>query len=270
MWQRWNGTTKIFEKSSDNGVVWTPLGLDAAILTQGKINLPVPRSNGADADAIILADTVTGAQTPGFGTKILGYSNAGGQRSGIAFEAGASGTNNESQVSILVQNSAATFIKGLTITSTGELRERGRSVPLGTWQAYTVSWVTSGAVPALGNGSLAGHFTVIGKTVFFRIHLSVGSTTNIGTGYFIFGLPPTPYLLSGFVISGSAAIVEGGSGKPFMAIPVSGSYFFGNANTVSFIAYQTTAADVKIIGQNIPMGWVTGSSIFASGFYEIQ
>jgi len=35
MWQRWNSATKIFEKSDDNGGSWTPLGLDAAIITQG-------------------------------------------------------------------------------------------------------------------------------------------------------------------------------------------------------------------------------------------
>lgn len=37
MWQRWNGTTKIFEKSTDNGQNWTALDLDAAILTQGAL-----------------------------------------------------------------------------------------------------------------------------------------------------------------------------------------------------------------------------------------
>lgn len=35
MWQRWVAATKIFEKSSDNGASWTPLGLDASIITQG-------------------------------------------------------------------------------------------------------------------------------------------------------------------------------------------------------------------------------------------
>lgn len=35
MWQRYNGTTKIFEKSTDSGGSWLPLDLDAAIITQG-------------------------------------------------------------------------------------------------------------------------------------------------------------------------------------------------------------------------------------------
>jgi len=39
VWQRYNGTTKIFEKSVDNGGSWAPLGLDAAIITQGALAL---------------------------------------------------------------------------------------------------------------------------------------------------------------------------------------------------------------------------------------
>jgi hypothetical protein len=37
MWQRWNGTSKIFEKSTDNGASWSALDLDAAIITQGAL-----------------------------------------------------------------------------------------------------------------------------------------------------------------------------------------------------------------------------------------
>jgi hypothetical protein len=53
MWQRWNGTTRIFEKSSDNGVVWTPLGLDASIITQGVIQ--IIRADGV-ADNVYVGD----------------------------------------------------------------------------------------------------------------------------------------------------------------------------------------------------------------------
>lgn len=37
MWQRWNQSTHIFEKSTDNGGSWTPLGLDASIITEGTL-----------------------------------------------------------------------------------------------------------------------------------------------------------------------------------------------------------------------------------------
>lgn len=37
MWQRWNQSSHIFEKSTDNGGSWTPLGLNASIITEGTI-----------------------------------------------------------------------------------------------------------------------------------------------------------------------------------------------------------------------------------------
>jgi len=37
MWQRWNQTSHIFEKSTDNGANWSPLGLNGAIITEGTI-----------------------------------------------------------------------------------------------------------------------------------------------------------------------------------------------------------------------------------------
>jgi hypothetical protein len=41
MWQRWNQTSHIFEKSVDNGASWTPLPLSASIITEGTI--PIAR-----------------------------------------------------------------------------------------------------------------------------------------------------------------------------------------------------------------------------------
>lgn len=37
MWERWNSTTHIFEKSSDDGAIWTPLNLDGAVITEGLV-----------------------------------------------------------------------------------------------------------------------------------------------------------------------------------------------------------------------------------------
>ncbi len=67
MWQRWNGTTKIFEKSADNGVVWTPLGLDATIITQGAF------INASVVDSIYIATSNYFNSLPGIpGAPIIG------------------------------------------------------------------------------------------------------------------------------------------------------------------------------------------------------
>lgn len=51
MWQRYNGTTKIFEKSTDNGANWSALGLDAAIITQGSFAKAQQHAQTAYKDA---------------------------------------------------------------------------------------------------------------------------------------------------------------------------------------------------------------------------
>lgn len=38
MWQRWNQSTHIFEKSDDNGQNWVPMPLSADIITEGTIS----------------------------------------------------------------------------------------------------------------------------------------------------------------------------------------------------------------------------------------
>jgi hypothetical protein len=44
MWQRWNGTSHVFEKSDDNGSSWAPLPLNANTITEGL--LPDGRLSG--------------------------------------------------------------------------------------------------------------------------------------------------------------------------------------------------------------------------------
>ena len=59
-----------------------------------------------------------------------------------------------------------------------------------TWQDYTPAWTTSGTAPAIGNGSLAGRYRIVGKTVHFSIAAVFGSTSTYGTGGWTFSLPP--------------------------------------------------------------------------------
>lgn len=39
MWQRWNQTSHIFEKSDNDGALWTPLPLNGSIITEGTVPL---------------------------------------------------------------------------------------------------------------------------------------------------------------------------------------------------------------------------------------
>ncbi|MCF2532724.1 hypothetical protein [Yinghuangia soli] len=63
------------------------------------------------------------------------------------------------------------------------------AAPVGVWQPYTPTWRSDGAAPAVGNGSLSGAYTKIGRTVHVRGRLQIGSTTVLGSGAWFFGLP---------------------------------------------------------------------------------
>lgn len=65
----------------------------------------------------------------------------------------------------------------------------GSFIQPGTWATYTPAWTASGSAPNIGNGTLTGRWTQVGKTVFAKIHLIAGSTTTWGSGDFRFGLP---------------------------------------------------------------------------------
>lgn len=67
----------------------------------------------------------------------------------------------------------------------------------GAWFSYTPTWTTNGSAPSVGNGSLSGVWTRIGRTIHVRIRLLFGTTTNAGTGGWRFTLPVTPNLIGG-------------------------------------------------------------------------
>ena len=57
------------------------------------------------------------------------------------------------------------------------------------WVTYTPVWTSGGTAPAIGNGTLAGRYSITGKTVNVIINMIAGSTTTFGTGSYTFSLP---------------------------------------------------------------------------------
>ena len=50
------------------------------------------------------------------------------------------------------------------------------------WTAYTPTWGASTTNPTIGNGSIAGAYRQLGKTIMFRAQVSFGTTTTFGAG----------------------------------------------------------------------------------------
>jgi hypothetical protein len=188
MWQRYNSTSHIFEKSVDNGANWSPLGLSAAIITEGTISpsqLPasiayINISNQFVADQILVKtapriwlndssqpanlkiwDILNNAQRLKFSTSNDSYGTLG---------------------SVLELDRIGNAYVGAAFF------ERGRTTAVGYWtnqpfsaSEYTVSggtgtW-TVGAAAVIWN-----RYTVIGKTMHWSLYISWFSGSNVLTG----------------------------------------------------------------------------------------
>lgn len=57
------------------------------------------------------------------------------------------------------------------------------------WTAFTPTWTAETTNPVIGNGTLAGAYLLMGKTLFVNIYVKAGSTTTFGAGEWRFALP---------------------------------------------------------------------------------
>lgn len=127
----------------------------------------------------------------------------------------------------------------------------------GIWQTYTPVWGSSGTQPALGNGTLTGRYSILGKTCFAFMELTIGSTTTFGTGDYTLSLPfnnPSGYLqLSSVAIDASPSQIFGGEGR------ISGG----------LAVLLNQAAPSLGWGPSIPMTWANGDIARVSAIFEV-
>ena len=133
----------------------------------------------------------------------------------------------------------------------------------GAWTSYTPSWTSSGSAPAIGNGSIVGYYSKIGRTVTVRAGIYCGSTTTFGTGFYGLVLPFTAQVTnvpSGqFAIAGSWVLANAGSTfynvnamitqdtpTAVRGIVNGSGSFFGAANPAAWSASSATQFAVTI------------------------
>lgn len=92
---------------------------------------------------------------------------------------------------------------------------------LGAWKTYTPVWSQSnGTILKVGSGSLTGRYTQVGKTVMASIRLVRASNSWVGSGNWIFSLPPvTPMAWN--MVGGSLSAIRGGKFYGGAVFPVS-------------------------------------------------
>ena len=123
---------------------------------------------------------------------------------------------------------------------------------LGTWTAYTPVWTTdSTPAPDIGNGSITGKYSVVGRTCICKIKLLVGSTTTFGTGIFRISLPITAAASQGGEV-GSVKIFDSGTG-----------WYDYNA-----ILVNTSNIYIPPIAATVPITFTTNDYILVTIIYE--
>jgi len=93
---------------------------DTGIDVTGTVTADVTRTSGANTNAFVLSDNVTGIQTSGFGTRIIGQSNNAVAVSAIGFEADG-GTNNDTAISFYTQPGAHSLKRRMKLGLGGDI-----------------------------------------------------------------------------------------------------------------------------------------------------
>lgn len=221
MWQRWNQSTHIFEKSTDNGGSWTPLGLNASIITEGTLpdarlssNVALKGSTNvftaaqslvaSDARIILTQDNArfNYIQATNYGLDIMNnvyYDTVGNNvlprpaapswivrlshTDNFTIFRAPAGSVGYSQLFSVGANGSA--------SAAGPIYERSRGYFMGQRQSWVPAIYTAeGAV--VTPGSITAAYCVIGDILFWSVYLVNFNNPGAGTPYIRFTVP-APY-----------------------------------------------------------------------------
>lgn len=132
--------------------------------------------------------------------------------------------------------------------------------PKKAWTNYTPTWTATTTAPVLGNGTLNGRYTKIGKTIVGDILLAMGSTTTYGSGGWSLSLPFS-CASSSIRYGGSWAVVDAGTTN------YAGSLFIvAGSSTVGFFVRD---AGPNFFSNTLPHTWASGDTLYLSFAYEV-
>ena len=141
-----------------------------------------------------------------------------------------------------------------------------RGVDLGTWIAYTPTWTADTTNPSIGNGTLVGRYTQIGKTCTVCISFSAGSTTTFGSGNWSFGLPKTAKNISNMVFFGIAHIRKPATANYERVARITP---YISATTINAFIDPTPGSNSLYINSTTPLTWGSGDTLDLEITYEI-
>ena len=138
--------------------------------------------------------------------------------------------------------------------------------PVGKWQSYTVSWTAESTNPAIGNGTLAGRYNVIGKLCTYVLGLVMGSTTNYGSGNWAFSLPINAVNTAGINFYGVAHLRNGGIANYERIAEIVPA---NSVSVINMFTDPTQGSNSAKISATVPFTWGEGDAFGFEITYEI-
>jgi hypothetical protein len=164
-----------------------------------------------------------------------------------------------------------------TITATGSISERGRTVPMGEWvnPTFDASWFTVGGAgnswvvspPTLTNQFYVVSYMLVGKTMFFNLNI-FNSTLTVATAITTLSVAMPP----GFRVAGALTNL---SSRVFVGRQHDGGGYVVNGGTQKGALLETGAGDVTVTIRLASGGFFvddSGGSFTVSGqiFIEVE
>lgn len=134
----------------------------------------------------------------------------------------------------------------------------------GAWTSYTPIWTGSSTNPAIGDGTLNGHYCQIGKHVTTRIALEIGSTTTFGSGYWSFDMPVSA-VDYGVTTIGTAYVLDSGAAEFLGFVTHGGSTVQMRCGRP---ASATTLTNATLVDKDWPMTWAAGDKLNVQFAYQ--
>ena len=130
------------------------------------------------------------------------------------------------------------------------------------WTTYTPTWTATTSNPSIGDGTLAGRYKAIGKTVAFNIRVMMGTTTTYGSGNWQFGLPINSQ--SGTNVVVPTTYLNDGVGWYY---GIANNGYLGGTSNITPLYGSTT---VTPITPTDPFTWGSNDTIAINGTYESE
>ncbi|WP_418063947.1 hypothetical protein [Pimelobacter simplex] len=131
------------------------------------------------------------------------------------------------------------------------------------WTAYTPTWSASTTNPVLNNGTIAGRYIKPGNLLFFRINLTMGSSTTFGSGAYALTLPPGIAIhAAGLQLVHAEAVIGSAT------YTCRGRISAGTSSVLLYTLPATAGTFDRAVTQASPATFASGSSLTVQGFVE--